>query len=75
MVITIDAAITAPSQRGDNGLGLQLQRRLADAFDALVGIELDEDEIGPRHVGDENLLRNDLHRTFLHDSAISAIQI
>ena len=39
-----------------------LQRRLADAVDAGVGVELDEDEVRARGVGDEGLQPGDLHR-------------
>ena len=48
-------------QRRDDGLRTPFQRRLADAIDALVRIELDEDEIRAGGVGDEDLLAGDPH--------------
>src|SRR3712207_2252559 len=53
----VDLERVAPDQRalellerGDDGQRLPLERRLADALDAGVGVELHEDEVRPRDV-------------------------
>ena len=56
-------------ERGDDGEGLPFQRGLADAVEAFVGVELDEDEVGAGGVGDEGLEAGDLHAIAWSSSA------
>ena len=49
------------AERRDDRVGLPFERRLADAFDAFVGRELEEDEVRPRRIRHEDFLRDDLH--------------
>jgi hypothetical protein len=44
-----------------DGERLPLERRFADAIDAVIRVELDEDEIRTLDVGDEGLQAGDLH--------------
>jgi len=45
-------------QGSDDGFRLPLQRGLANAADAGVGLQLDEDEIRARDIGYKNALRD-----------------
>ena len=48
-------------ERGNDGFGFPFQRRLAHAVYAVIGVELDEDEIGARHIGDEDVQPDYFH--------------
>jgi hypothetical protein len=60
-------------QGGDNSPRFPFKRRLADAVDSVVGVKLEEHEIRPRGVGDENLLADDLHEKSSAETALGQL--
>jgi hypothetical protein len=64
----LDAARVAPDQQRDHVIGqvardrqlAAVQRRVAQAVDAALGLDLQRDEVPPRRA-DDHLRRHDLH--------------